>query len=217
MYPASAEYTIWDDVTPKAATSSTDASPAVVTSANHGFSTGDKVVIYGHATNSTVNGLREVVALTANTFSLKDAYTGAAVNGAGGGAGSGGVIMPAKVLSCEDYDTVAISVTVPGTPTLTIKFAGSDGKFAADSTNGHGDTPNVGGTQASSNPWTFLDFADTAASGAITDGDTGLVAAGAAVNARVEINASGLKYLVPLLTAYTSGVVSAKARLTRNS
>jgi hypothetical protein len=50
-------YTILNDAKTRAITSSTDASPIVVTTtAAHGLSTGDSITIFGHATNVAANG-----------------------------------------------------------------------------------------------------------------------------------------------------------------
>ena len=40
------EYQIWNGVTPKAITSSTNATPTVLTVTSHGFSTGDQVMVF---------------------------------------------------------------------------------------------------------------------------------------------------------------------------
>ncbi len=77
----------------KPATSSTDATPIVMTSTAHGFTNGDLVLITGHATNTAANGLRRVANAAANTFELTDPYTGANIAGSGGGAGSGGSLV----------------------------------------------------------------------------------------------------------------------------
>lgn len=65
-------------------TSSTNATPIVVTRASHGLTTGDTVVITGHTTNTNANGTWEVNVLTSSTFEL----TGSVGNGVGGGTGT---------------------------------------------------------------------------------------------------------------------------------
>lgn len=68
----------------KAISSSTNASPIVVTtSTTHGYANGDVVQIENHATNTNANGLWTIVVLTSNTFSL----TGSTGNGVGGATG----------------------------------------------------------------------------------------------------------------------------------
>lgn len=66
-----------------AITSSTNATPIVVTATAHGFSTGDTVQIEGHHTNTNANGLWVVTVTGANTFSLN----GSIGNGVGGATG----------------------------------------------------------------------------------------------------------------------------------
>ena len=65
-------------------TSSTNATPIVVTKASHGLSTGDTVVVTGHTINTNANGTWEVNVLTSSTFEL----TGSVGNGVGGASGS---------------------------------------------------------------------------------------------------------------------------------
>lgn len=65
-------------------TSSTNASPIAITIANHGYSTGDTVVITGHTTNTNANGTWEITVTGTNTFTL----TGSTGNGVGGASGT---------------------------------------------------------------------------------------------------------------------------------
>ncbi len=55
----------------KTITGATDASPAVITSATHGFSTGDWLAIEGVGGNTNVNILGTAVVVDANTFQIK--------------------------------------------------------------------------------------------------------------------------------------------------
>ena len=81
-----------DHASPVSITSSTDATPIVVTSATaHDLDSGDSVIISGHTTNTAANGSHLVVVLTSTTFELHD-MDGGDVAGSGGGAGSGGTI-----------------------------------------------------------------------------------------------------------------------------
>lgn len=65
-------------------TSSTNATPIVITRASHGLTTGDTVVITGHTTNTNANGTWEVNVLTSSTFEL----VGSVGNGVGGASGT---------------------------------------------------------------------------------------------------------------------------------
>lgn len=209
------EYTIWNAVTPQAVTSSTDASPTVVTKASHGYVTGDRVMINGHTTNVAVNGTWTVEKVDANTFRLKDINTGAYVNTSGAGAGADGVIVLApKVLLVEDFRNVIFSVETSSSANFTFKPAGSLGKLASDATS-HGDTPNFGATISKSNPYSFVQIInlDTAAA---VNGATGVTSAGTDLHNTYEVNVNGLKYLTFVLTAWTAGVLTVRAQLLSN-
>lgn len=218
MRQSSAEYTIYDSVTPKAITSSTDASPAVVTKASHGLATGDRIVISGHATNTTINGIFDVVVLSSSTFSLKDINTGVAINGAGGGAGGGtGIFCTApKVAFVEEFRDAVISVVSAGTSTWTFKCAGSIGKVSADYQSTRVDTPNFGATVSDSNPYTFVEIVDLDTGSAI-DGATGIATTGTDIAKSYEININGLKYFTVIPTAWTQGAITVKLKLFDNN
>lgn len=64
-----------DPTTEKSITGATNASPIVITSASHGLTTGDKVVVAHVLGNLAANGCFTVTAINANTFSL-DSSTG---------------------------------------------------------------------------------------------------------------------------------------------
>lgn len=65
--------------------SSTNAAPiAITTSTAHGYSTGDTVFIYDHATNTNANGTWEITVTGSTTFTL----TGSTGNGVGGASGT---------------------------------------------------------------------------------------------------------------------------------
>ena len=206
-----AEYTIWDSVTPQAVTSSTDATPIVVTKASHGYSTGDKVVINGHTTNIAANGIFKITVLTSSTFSLQDVNTGADVAGSGAGAGSSGVVALApKVLLVEDFLNVVLQVDTTGSFNGTFKIAGSLGKKKSDATAISGDTPNFSATQTPSNPYSLVQIINLATAAAV-DGATGVTSAGTDLHNLYEVNVNGLKYLSIIPTAWTAGAISVKA------
>lgn len=203
------EYTIFDGVTPVAVTSSTDATPIVVTATAHGFSTNDLVLIYGHTTNIAANGLYRVTKITDNTFSLQDKDTGDDIAGTGGGAGSGGIVVAApKIPLIEDFRNAILSVFTSGTSTLTLKVAGSIGKV-------NGDCPNFGATVSESNPYDFIQIADLE-DGSSLDGDTGIALVGADAQRQFEVNINALKYLTVFPAAWTQGQFTAKLKLFSN-
>lgn len=209
------EYTIWDAVTPQAVTSSTDATPIVVTKASHGFVTGDKVIINGHTTNIAANGIFKITRVDANSFSLQDINTGANIAGSGGGAGSGGVLAPApKIIFCPDFLNAMINIDTSGSFNGTLKLAGSLGKPASAVTS-HGDTPNFGATQVASNPYSFIQLINLATAAAV-DGGTGITSAGTDLHNNYELNINGIKYFTIIPTAWTAGTITIKAQLFNN-
>lgn len=217
METNSVEYTLFDTVTPVAVTSSTDATPIVVTATSHGLVTGDLVFISGHTTNIAANGHRKVTVVTANTFQLQDPYTGANIAGSGGGAGASGVVTKsAKVIFAANYRRAVFNFVTQGTATLTVKIAGSAGRLIPDERN-LSDAPNMGGTLNDTDYYNFLSWTnlDTVASGlqVVTAGATGIAAAGTDLNLSGAVDITGLKYLAFVPTAFTQGSITVKLRL----
>lgn len=204
------EYTLFDAVTPVAVTSSTDATPIVVTATAHGLVTGDKVQIFGHATNVAANGIFSVVKVTDNTFQLKDVNTGASVAGTGGGAGTGGVLVKnPKVVLVQDFTNVELQVSSAGTATWTAKLAGSFGKTLTNQ-DANGDVPNFGATiSATANPYSLIQVIDLSDNSA-KDGSTGIVVAGTDIHKAYEANINALKYVNLIVTSFTQGSITAK-------
>lgn len=215
------EYTLYDTVTPQTLTSSTDATPIVVTKTAHGLSTGDVIHIMGHTTNVAANGIRRITVLSSSTFSLQDPYTGADIAGSGAGAGSSGhATLNPKVINVAGFKKAVVNYVTAGTATHTFKFAGSTGKLRADQTARGMDIPNFGGTLSDTNFYNFLAWTDldVVASGLKTEttGATGIAASGTDLNKTVAIDVSGLKYFCLIPTAWTQGSVSAKLQLYRD-
>lgn len=77
-------------------TAGTNASPAVFTLTAHGWSTGDFLYISGATGLTNANGLRTVVVVDANSFTLLDAAAGTAVNGNGT---FGGTVLAVRIKS----------------------------------------------------------------------------------------------------------------------
>ena len=114
-----------------AITNATNATPIVVTSATHGLTTGDIVLISKVGGNTAANEVSRVTVTDANTFSLQDPVTGA--NVAGNGAyTSGGRVF--KMTGVDFLDDIASGARI-GTATLSSKTVSAAGVFdAADST-----------------------------------------------------------------------------------
>lgn len=206
------EYTILNNVTPQTVTSSTDATPIVVTKNSHGLTTGNTVLIYGHTTNVAANGIRKVTVLTANTFSLQDPFTGANIAGSGGGAGSGGFMLAAPaVISLQDFRNAVIQVGTSGTATLTLNAIGSLGMVTPISKN---DIPNFGGTVSPSNSYSFVQIIDLD-NGNIIDGSSeGIALVATDINKMYEVNTNAIKYFTVFPTAWTAGAITVKILVT---
>jgi len=206
------EQTILNDVTPVALTSSTDATPVVVTATSHGFVTGDRVYIQGHTTNIAANGIFRATVLTANTFSLQDEFTGANVAGSGAGdGGASGFCMRAPVVWYgNDFKTVTFQIVTTGTSTMNIRTFASDGRLGADSVSPQFDFPNMGATISKTNPYNFLQLIKLD-DGATVNGGTGIVVAGTDINNRFEANSNGVKYLTVAPLTWTQGAITVKA------
>lgn len=207
-------YTIWNNVTPVAVTSSTDATPIVVTATAHGFVTGNQVMIYGHTTNIAANGMFSVTRLTANTFSLQQINGGANVVGSGAGSGSGGIcVIAPKVPLVSDFRNAILQFGTTGTATLTVKVAGSAGIIGATGITPA--SPNFGATVSPTNPYTFLQVINLD-TGATVNGATGIAAAAADINNTYEINVNAMDYITLIPSAWTQGAITAKLLLADN-
>lgn len=208
------EITLYKGVTPVAVTSSTDATPIVVTATSHGLATGDRVLIFGHATNVAANGIFKITRVSANTFSLQDELTGANIAGTGGGAGTGGVMVVAPpVLLVSDFRSIDLQVSTSGTATTTLKIAGSLGKPEDQAnTSPRYDYPNMGATVIPANPYTFMQIVDLDTNTAI-DGATGIVVAGTDITKTYEVNINVTKYLTVIPISWSAGAITVKALL----
>ncbi len=205
-----ATYQAFNAVTPQTVTSSTDATPIVVTKTSHGYSTGDLIAIYGHTTNVAANGIRKITVLSSSTFSLQDPYTGANIAGSGGGSGSGGVMSTAsKVMLTPDFRHLELQVDTASSANMTIQIMGSQGRMTPSADTG---APVFGATQSAANPWTFIDLIDLADGSSIA-GATGIAPTGTDIHKNYEINVNGIMWICPMVTAWTAGSVSIKAAL----
>lgn len=209
------EITLFNAVTPIAVTSSTDATPIVVTATAHGLVTGDRVLIYGHTTNVAANGIRKVTKLTADTFSLQGEFTGTNVAGSGAGAGSGGLLAPAPpVVLISDFRNVILQVGTTGTATTTLKVAGSLGKpYPSSDTGPRYDVPDMSATVTPTNPYGFIQIIDLD-TGAALNGATGIVVTGTDINKIYEVNINAIKYLTVYPITWSAGAITVKLIMT---
>ena len=219
MHIQKREQTLFDNVTPVTVTSSVDATPIIVTATAHGFSTGDRVLIYGHTTNIAANGIFKITKLTADTFSLQDEFTGVNVTTTGGGAGSGGIAVKAPpIILLSEFRNIILQVNTSGTATTTLKVAGSLGNPASSYSKGpRYDFPNIGATVSPSNPYSFLSIINLALDGSTIQAATGIVASGADINNQYEVNVNAQKYLTVFPVTWSQGAITVKAILVTNA
>jgi hypothetical protein len=212
------QITLFDAVTPVAVTSSTDATPIVMTVTAHGYVTGDRVLIIGHTTNIAANGVFKVTVLSSSTFSLQDEFTGANIAGTGSGSGSSGLTVKAPpILMVKDYRNIIIQFGTSGTATTTLKVAGSLGKpdNATNTIAARKDMPNFAGTVSPSNYYGFLQVIDLDTAAAV-NGATGLVATGADVLKLYEVNVNAMTYLTVFPVTWSAGAITVMALVANN-
>lgn len=217
MDPNTIVRTLFDNVTPVAVTSSTDVTPIVVTATAHGLITGQRVLIYGHSTNVAANGMFKLTRLTANTFSLQDEVTGANVAGSGGGAGSGGICMPApEVIYAKGFRNIVFQVYTSGSATMTLKAAGSIGRTGSTAVQPRGGFMNIGATVSPGNPYSFLQIIPLDTQTALAGG-TGIALTATDVANMYEVNTNLIEWATMFPTSWTQGAITIKAILSTNS
>jgi len=199
-HQSSVPYTLLSAAPVLAITSSTNATPIVVTKVAHGLATGDIITVNGHATNTAANGRWTVIRVDADTFSL----TGSVGNGIGGGTGC--FAPAAKRILVQDFNTITLSFDTASSASMTVKVVGS---ISAD-------PPDFARAQSASNQYDFIDMIDLQ-NGASIDGDTGLAPAGTDDNRMFEANINGVRWLSVLPTAGTVGTMTVKARCFNNN
>lgn len=185
----------------RAITSSTDATPIVVTTtANHGLSTGDRISIFGHTTNVAANGQHVITVTALNKFSLDGSV------GTGAGAGADGTYTSPypKAILCSDFETIKFTFDTDGggDAAVTIKVATSDQETC----------PDFAKPQSVTNQYDYTDIIDLE-DGASIDGDTGVAVAGADDHRHFEINLNGARWFTIIPIAGTEGEITVKATL----
>lgn len=210
----SKRYTLLNAAPIRAITSSTDATPIVVTTAAvHGLSSGDVVNIFGHTTNVAANGTYRVTVTSTTKFSLQNKDTGADIAGSGATAGADGTFNPAaNIAFCGDFKTCELSFDTDGggDAAMTVKIVGSNGKSATDDV-----APDFAKSKSPTNSYEFLQVVDLEDASA-DDGDDGFVVATADDNRSFEVNVSKYRWISVLPTAGTAGEITVVATLFDN-
>jgi hypothetical protein len=195
------KYDIMVDTKTRAITSSTDATPIVITTAaNHGLATGDRVTIFGHTTNVAANGTWTITYVAAGTFSLQGSV------GSGAGAGAAGVYsaQAPKALFAADAETIQFSFVTDGGGdcAVTVKAAISNSE----------NCPDFAKAQSATNQYDYVDIVDLEDNASI-DGDTGISLAGADDSRIFEVNTNHAKWFTIIPTAGTAGEITVRATL----
>lgn len=212
MYPQTQEVILFDNVTPVAITSSTNATPIVVTATAHGLTVGQRVFIQGHATNTKANGIFKVKAATTNTFTLGDEVTNADVAGNGVGVATGFCCLAPQVLLAQDFKTADFFVSTSGNAVVTMAAPISLGVPLSSQVSPRNFYPNIGATVSVANPYSFSQLTDLNSGTQIT-GATGIVVNGTDVEDQYEANINISKYITMIPIAWTSGAFTVRAIL----
>ena len=193
-------YTLLSDGKARTITSSTDAAPIVITLASHGFSTGDKVTIIGHTTNTNANGTWDITKVNANTFSLDDSTK----LGDGAGGNDGCVADAAKKIFVQDFKIIVFAIATDGggDAAFTWQIAGSLSE----------DAPDFSAPVTTTNMFDYIDAIDLQDHASI-DGDTGFVVATADDYVFYQANVDGLNWITIAASAGTEGELTVTGRL----
>ena len=195
------QYTLLDAAAPRTITSTTDATPIVVTSASHGLVTGDRITINGHTTNTNANGTWIVTKVSDNTFSLDDSTA------TGGGAGGADGCFAKQNAICfipDGYDAeVTIGTDGGGDAAMTIKFPLSDQE----------DPPDFAASQTIDNHYDYAYLNDLEDSANNITGDAGFVVATADDYRKLGVNTQGGRWFAAVPTAGTEGEVTVKVTI----
>jgi RNA polymerase subunit RPABC4/transcription elongation factor Spt4 len=199
------DYTILNASKTRAITSSTDATPIVITAAaNHGLATGDRVTIMGHTTNVAANGTWTITKVADATFSLD----GSVGSGAGAGADGTYTAQAPKSIFCQDFETIQFSLATDG-----------GGDYAAVlkvATSNQETCPDFAAPQTVTNHYDYVNIIDLEDNASI-DGNTGITTSGADDYRHFELNTNYCRWFTVIPTEGTEGEITVKATLTTRS
>ena len=204
-----AKVKLLDAAAPRAVASSTNASPIeVTTGAAHGYTTGQKVAIVGHAVNTNANGSWVITVTGASTFELtKNTVTGdiSSGNGIGGATGTHSVLSKHAFAADFQHVILAVDTDGGGDAAMTVKVVGSL----------QDNPPDYAQPQSPTNQYSFLQILDLDGEVA-TDGSTGIILAAADVNKQYEVNVNGMQWIAVIPVTGTQGEITVTARLYNN-
>lgn len=192
-------YRLANAIAPRAISSSTNAAPIVVTTAAaHGYSTGDRVTIFGHATNTSANGTWVITVLDADEFSLNGS------SGVGIGSNTGVHAIAAKSIFVQDANHVRLTFDTDGggDASFTVKVAGSLGDESAD----------YAAPQSVDNQYEYVALIDDE-DGSPIEGDVGFIVATGDDHRSFTVNSDALDWLSVVPTAGTQGELTVNVYL----
>jgi len=168
--------------------------------AAHGFTIGDKLQF---TTATTLPAGLELltnyyIISTPSTTTFKVSATpgGTTVNVTDTGTGTHTYHLKGRMIYVGDWKNVHFSLNFVTTPTLTIKFQGSDQLADVDCSL----------SQSATNRWDYLDVYDEQ-NGTSIDGDTGVACTGTADNRVFTLTTAGKEWVSVDCTAYTQGTI----------
>jgi len=203
-------YTVLDGIGIKTATF-TAATTDIITANAHGLVNGNKVVLTTTTTLPAGLALATVyyvVQKTTNTFKLSasSGTDGTPVDITDTGTGTHTFTMHdiGNNIYVRDFKNAILTFDTDGggDAALTVKFQGSVAE----------DAPDFSAAQSPTNQWDYIEVVDLE-DGAAIDGDTGIAVATADDNRTVEANINGLMWINAIISGWTEGEVTVKARL----
>lgn len=189
------------DGTGKISQTCTAATTDIITATAHGLKDGDKVQFTTSGVLPAGLSLTTdyyVIKLTADTFKVTASLGGAFVDITGTGSGTHTCVLKAKIVFCQNFVKLRLSINTSGSANMTMKFATSnmDG------------VPDFNAAQSKTNRWDYVGVYDQQ-DGSFIGGDTGLVLAGTDDNRQFKINVDGARWVYVLVTAWSAGLLRA--------
>jgi hypothetical protein len=177
----------------------TAATNDIITSAAHGLLEGDLIwVASGTTLPAGLSASTDyyVISPTTDTFKVSTTRGGTAVDITDTGTGTHTYYLKGKSILVRDFRHNVVAVDFSSTPTMTIKFQGSN-QLAA---------PDFNAAQAATNSWDYIEVVDLE-SGSAIDGDTGVACAGTADHRVFELNTNGINWVSVIITSWTAGLL----------
>lgn len=196
------DVTIYDaDTLPQATTTVVAATDVLTSSAAHGFTVGDKLQFTTATTLpaglSLLTNYYVIEVPSTTTFKVSATPGGTTVDITTTGTGAHTYHLKGRMIYVGDYTHINIALNFLTTPTMTVKFQGSDQRDSIDCSL----------AQSATNRWEFIDTI-SAQSGTSVDGDTGYAVAGSADNTILSANVDGKQWISADVTAWTAGKIS---------